>query len=172
MWGRVIMTGDLEAAKGKKLSETMPWGYFALEAAYLLVLVWLFWHYVTDHGFRSAVHDPFGPLPLVVPWAGAVGAVTVGMFGIYFHNETWDKSYTYWYVARPLTGLVLGSFAYVFLIAIINATGTQPKTSSTFLYAAAAFIVGFRERTFFNLLTQATDVVFGPAKQQDGTKGS
>lgn len=164
------MTSTSDLGGATPSVKKMPRGYFVLEIAYMLILVWLFWHYVTDHGLRQVVHDPLDPLPLVVPWAGAMGAVTVGMFGIYFHNETWASSYNYWYVARPLTGLVLGSFAYVFLIAIINATGTHPKTSSTFLYAAAAFIVGFREQTFFNLLTQATDVIFGPGKKKNGTK--
>src|SRR5436309_2797711 len=97
----------------------MPPSFFWLELLYLLALLGLFALYVASAGFRSLIPNPFGPLPLAVPWSGAVGAVTVGLFGIYFHNESWDNSYNYWYIARPLTGTVLGSFGYVIFVALI-----------------------------------------------------
>jgi hypothetical protein len=149
------------------LAPAYPLLFFLVEFIYLAVLLWLFWRYNTDHSFRRSVHDPLGLLPLVVPWAGATGAVTAGMFGIYFHNQSWDKRYNYWYFARPVTGAVLGGFAYVFFVALIDATGSHPKTSSNFIYAAIAFIVGFREKTFFNLLTHAADVILGPSNSKE-----
>jgi len=135
-----------------------------------LALIVAFATFVMDAHFRSLFPEPFGGVPLVVPWSGAVGAVVVGLFGIFFHSDRWNNSYSYWYLARPLTGALLGSFAYVIFVGIIMATGTRPNTSNPYFYAALAFLVGFRERTFFDLITQVTGVVLGPGKTQPDSK--
>jgi hydroxyethylthiazole kinase-like sugar kinase family protein len=65
-----------------------------------------------------------------------------------------------------LTGAVLGSFGYVFLAVIIQSTGNPAVGSKTgsgdLVYAALAFIIGFSQKTFHDLLERATAVIFGP----------
>jgi hypothetical protein len=141
------------------------WAY-ALETVYLVLLVVAFLAYVKDADFRGWLPDPLGPLPVVVPWSGAIGTVVVAIFGLYMHRADWDDSYDYWYGVRPLTGAVLGSFGYVFLAVIIQSTGNPAVGSKTgsgdLVYAALAFIIGFSQKTFHDLLERATAVIFGP----------
>ncbi len=85
----------------------MPWPLFAVQLAYLLVLLLLMFAYAKSSGVRAFFPDPIGFVPLSVPWWGALGAVTVALFGIFFHNQNWNPSYNYWYCVRPVTGAVL-----------------------------------------------------------------
>jgi hypothetical protein len=59
------------------------------------LLVVAFLAYVKDADFRSWLPDPLGPLPVAVPWSGAIGAVVVAIFGLYMHRADWDDSYDY-----------------------------------------------------------------------------
>src|SRR5258708_34805823 len=57
---------------------------FAVAVAYLDKVSWLSW-----------LPDPLGPIPLSVPWFGALGGMTIGLRGIFRHNQSWDPSYKY-----------------------------------------------------------------------------
>jgi hypothetical protein len=131
--------------------------------------------YVTWTHFRNYLPDPISIVPLGVPWSGALGAVTLSISGLVYHRTDWDRSYIYWHLSRPIIGAVMGGFAYLVVAAGVLASGGSPSSSSTgvvtatpsfhvtnLFYFVLAFLVGYREETFRDLLQKFADVLFGP----------
>jgi hypothetical protein len=113
-----------------------------------------------------------GILPIGVPWFGALGAVTISLEGVFLWNSQWDKSYNYWHIGRPVFGAVLGIVAFFLFVVIVTTSGTPPKfltgpASSSdakdfIIYYVVAFLVGYREETFRDLIKRATDLILKP----------
>ncbi len=162
----VTPTPAIEKRNDSASKAIMPWPIFAVQLVYLLVLLLLVFAYAKSSGVRAFFPDPIGFVPLAVPWWGALGAVTVALFGIFFHNRDWNPSYNYWYVIRPVTGAVLGVVAYLIFVVVIDATGAKAKTSGTLVYDLAAFLVGNREQNFHDLIQRATGALFGVNSNQ------
>jgi hypothetical protein len=109
-----------------------PTFFFGLAVAYLLLLLLVAVGREAGFWFLDDLHDPIaGVLPLGVPWFGALGAVTLSFYGVFDHNDHWDYKWNYWYVARPLVGIVLAIIAYFIFITLISSTGLTPRTSGT-----------------------------------------
>ena len=139
---------------------------FILEMIYLVILLAVGALYFTS---VNPIHISFGPVPVGVPWFAALGAVVIGLQGVIDHGADWDESYNFWHVARPFTGVTFGVIAYLTIVAGILATGTtQPKTGSAskptddIIYYLVAFVVGYREEIFRNLVKRIGDVIFTP----------
>jgi hypothetical protein len=135
--------------------------YFVLSMGYLVVLLSLGIAYVAWSPARQAIPATLGPIPVGVPWWGALGAVTISLYGVFFHNQKWERSFNYWHIARPFLGAVLGMVAYLVFVVVIDATGVQAKRSGTLVYYLVAFLVGYSEDAVQLLLKRATDVLFG-----------
>jgi Abnormal spindle-like microcephaly-assoc'd, ASPM-SPD-2-Hydin len=114
-----------------------------------------------------------GILPIAVPWFGALGAVTISLEGVFLWNSQWDKKYNYWHIGRPVVGAVLGIVAFFLFVLIVTASGTPPKfltgeatgAKDFIIYYMVAFLVGYREETFRDLIKRATDVILQPGTQ-------
>jgi hypothetical protein len=89
--------------------------------------------------------NPVGPIPLGVPWWGALGGMTISFTGIFRNADRWQTRYELWHIARPFLGAVVGSVSYLIFI--------------------VAFVTGYREDIFRELLKRATDSLFVPAKR-------
>jgi HYDIN/CFA65/VesB-like, Ig-like domain len=202
-----------------------PTGIFVLAGIYLLALLLLAVGREAEFWVLGDLDDPIaGVLPLGVPWFGALGAVTLSLYGVFDHNDHWDRKWNYWHIARPFVGIVLAIVAYFIFITLIRSTGLTPQTSATttttettatttttlapgtttgspatqttrppaftpqpaeqapppttsspdqtgenapaasnlLIYYVLAFLVGFREQTFRNLIKRAADVLLGP----------
>jgi hypothetical protein len=109
-----------------------------------------------------------GILPIAVPWFGALGAVTISLEGVFMWNNQWDKKYNYWHIGRPVFGVVLGIVAFFLFVLIVTASGTPPKflnpgettaAKDFIVYYMVAFLVGYREETFRDLIKRATDLI-------------
>jgi hypothetical protein len=139
-----------------------PW-MFALQVSYLALLVALALAYYHLAWLRHAVPNPAGPVPLGVPWWGALGGVTISFTGIFRNANRWQSSYQLWHIARPLLGAVVGSVGYLIFIAVIRAAGLpthagpQAGTGSNVVFYLMAFITGYREEIFREMLKRATD---------------
>jgi archaellum component FlaG (FlaF/FlaG flagellin family) len=63
-------------------------------------------------------------------------------------------------------GVVFGTLAYLILFGVINATGATPKVPDSALgmvpYLVVAFVAGYREATFRDLIKKATDLLLSP----------
>jgi hypothetical protein len=120
-----------EASRGR-IASLGPTFFFVLALVYLVVLLLLAVGREAGVWFLDDLHDPIaGVLPLGVPWFGALGAVTLSLYGVFDHNDHWDPKWNYWYIARPLVGIILAIIAYFTFITLINSTGLTPRTSAT-----------------------------------------
>jgi hypothetical protein len=112
-----------------------------------------------------------GMLPIAVPWFGALGAVTISLEGVFLWNTQWDKKFNYWHIGRPVFGAVLGIVAFFLFVLIVTAAATPPKfltgegtaAKDFIIYYVVAFLVGYREETFRDLIKRATDLILQPA---------
>jgi len=113
----------------------------------------------------------FGPVPFLVPWFGAVGAVLLSLTGVFDNRKTWDPDYCYWHWARPLVGVIVATVSVlVFQSGILAVGGQLPShaTSSTaknLLYYVIAFVVGYREDIFRKLIKRLADVILTPPEE-------
>ena len=95
-------------------------------------------------------------LPIGVPWFGALGAVTLSLYGVFDHNDHWNPKWNYWYIARPLVGIILAIIAYFTFITLINSTGLTPRTSATSMSTSTTSSTTLAPTTTGNPATSAT----------------
>lgn len=155
-------------AKDFKLSAWTAGPFFILDLVYIAILVVLL---IGRHAHWldiNKIPDPIGGLvPIAIPWFGALGAVTLSLYGVFTWNSQWDTKWNYWHAARPFVGAIFAVVSFLIFIGIINATGAsvnaKPAPATDNLpYLVLAFIVGFREQTFRTLLQRAVDIILGP----------
>jgi hypothetical protein len=117
---------------------------------------------------KIGLPDRIGTLPVGVVWFGALGAVLISLTGIVEHAKDWDESFALWHLSRPLVGGSLAIVAVLIMQAGILAVGsspvgTQPATPKNVLYYLVAFLVGYREETFREMIKRLVDLIFSPA---------
>ena len=104
-----------------KSPRNLPAGFFfGVELLYLVLLLIGAGLFAKWDGFKDVFPKTIGTVPLPVMWFGALGAVTIGLYGTFFHNRDWDASYNFWHLARPFTGAVLGLIGYLIFTAVIR----------------------------------------------------
>lgn len=145
---------------------------FCLELTYLVALIVFFLLYVEVDGFRDALPETLGPIPVATPWFGAIGAVLVGITGHFFHYNDWDPSYNRWHITRPLLGAIEGPVGCLLLLVTVRAASKQTASTDDAFYDAVAFLVGFAEKAFRDLITKATQVILGPGNVGGGPNDS
>jgi hypothetical protein len=138
---------------------------FGIALLYLIVILALGLLFFVKRSLLFFVPDHFGPVPVGVPWFGALGAVLISLTGVFEHEHDWDSSYGPWHVARPLVGVTLGVVSVLILQAGVLAVGSAPSSSSipaNLLYYLVAFLIGYREETFRELIKRLVDVILTP----------
>jgi hypothetical protein len=161
--------------KGKWHNATTSLREFKRTAAFWMQMVYLFGLGVFVILYRADVIQPgpgfFGPLPFLVPWFGAVGAVILSLSAIFEHRTDWDKDDRYLYWSRPFIGAVTSTITVlIFQSGILAVGGTLPKNTETptaknVLYYVLAFIAGYRENTFRELIRRVADMILAPGQQ-------
>ena len=140
---------------------------FWLEMAYLGALAALAALYFTD------VIDPrklIGPMPIAVPWFGALGGVIISLTGVFDHAYDWDPAQRLWHISRPFIGATVGVISVLLVQAGILAAGVNPTASKSgttsidnLFYYLVAFGVGYREESFRTLMKRLLDVILTSA---------
>ncbi len=141
-----------------------------VEVFYLLVLFVIGLIYLTDlHKLLPfTLPDKFGPIAVGVPWFGALGAVIISLSGIVYHRNDWDPGWKFWHFTRPLIGASLAIIAVLIFQAGILAVASSPTAANgvtapqNLLYYLIAFVVGYREETFRDLIKKLGDVILTP----------
>jgi len=202
---------------------------FLLALLYLTVILAIGLIFFVKRNLLFFVPDAFGPVPLGVPWFGALGAVLISLTGVFEHEHDWDASYWPWHVARPLIGVAVAVVSVLILQAGVLAVGSTPiqqptptptptpastQTAATptptpavkptptptgtatqtptptptptpqaspgqnqpanpkrslptnLLYYLVAFLVGYREETFRELIKRLVDIILAPGTVQ------
>jgi len=145
-------------------------GIFVIQLVYLLCLgVFVIMYragWVID-----VRRDFFGPVPFLVPWFGAVGAVVLSLSGVFEHKRDWDPEDCYWYWSRPLIGGVTSTVSVlIFQSGILAVGGDLPNTAhntatKNLLYYLVAFVAGYRENVFRELIRRIADLILQPGQQ-------
>lgn len=166
----------LEGAAAKQPSVWGSIGFvFAVAIVYLVVLLAAGFVYVTPLASQLGIKVPnsIGPIAVGVPWFGALGAVLTSLSGVFDHRHDWDVDMRYWHFSRPLIGATLGIVAVLIFqagVVVVNTQATSPSATGTgnILYYLIAFLIGYREETFRELIKRLGDVILSPG---DGGPG-
>ena len=145
---------------------------FIIALFYLLILLALGLLFFAKRSWLFFLPESFGPVPLAVPWFGALGAVLISLTGVFEHEHDWDRSYWPWHLSRPLIGVGLGVISVIIVKAGVLSVGSTPpvqpgQITANLLYYLIAFLVGYREETFRELIKRLVDVILTPG----GTAG-
>jgi len=142
---------------------------FIVQIAWMVVLGGLAGAFFIDRTLIPLA-DSLGSVPLAVIWFGALGAVLISLTGIVEHAHDWDESFALWHLSRPLVGASLAVIGVLILQAGVLAIGSSPNVSTetpkNLLYYLIAFLVGYREETFRELIKRLVDLILAP-----GTSG-
>ncbi|MGD0197028.1 MAG: hypothetical protein ABSC56_03845 [Solirubrobacteraceae bacterium] len=141
----------------------MPRSVFLVELFYLLVLMAAFVVYRTDHQFRDVV-PALGPLPASIVWFGALGSVLQGLNGVFSHNRAWDHSYDYWHYSRLWVGAVVGAVGALLYYVSIELGSSDHVTTNALTFDVVAFLLGFGDKAFRQLITKLTGLLISPGK--------
>lgn len=151
----------------------IPGAFLALDVLYIVILVILLIGRQAHWLLIDRIHNPIGGIvPMAVPWFGALGAVTISIYGIVDHSTQWETKWNLWHVIRPVVGAILGTLAYLIFVGLIQATGTKPSAIGSgtpvesITYLVIAFVVGFREQTFRDLIQKVVDTLLTPGDTQ------
>jgi hypothetical protein len=153
-----------------------PSFFFWLGITYTLILMML----AIVYNVAYTGTQPYligGMLPIAVPWFGALGAVTISLEGVFTWSESrWNPDYNYWHCGRPVFGAVLGAVSFFLFVLIVMTAGTTPPflnpavhdptaLKDFIIYYVVAFLVGYREETFRELIRRVTDLILKPGTQ-------
>lgn len=140
-----------------------------LQLLYLAALVAIAVLYHQIKQLRAVFPDPAGPIPLGVPWWGALGGVTISFTGIFRHAHEWQARFNGWHVARPVLGAVAGSVGYLVFIVVIRASGAHASSGAqvnSAIFDLVAFLLGYREAVFREILRSAMDTLLAPGRRE------
>jgi hypothetical protein len=152
--------------------EPMKLRIFGLAVTYLVLLMALFIVYATSSSFRSDIPEHFGQLPVGVAWFGATGAVIASLYGIFVHNQAWDKSYNYWHYCRPLFGAITGSIGALIYLVLLNLGSTTAIKVDNPTFYVVAFVLGFADKAFMQMLQNVTNVIIKPGSKAAPTNSN
>ncbi len=136
------------------------------------VLIWPFVYIVLLIAlpiFRSAYASnlphyilyPFGNMPLAILWFGMLGGLLVSLYRVVSRQE-WTSALNVWHMFSGALGAVYGLISYLLVVLIINAaTINNHFDRNTVLYDVVAFLFGFGQNAFVNLVKRLTGLVFG-----------
>src|ERR1700722_4177954 len=163
----------LSRAEASAHAQPLAWKLLGVEAAYLaaiLVLGYLVKRYPAFWLWSSLVG-----LGAKCAWFGALGGVTIGIYGIYTHISTkdFDTSFTLWYICKPVMGAIFGWFVFlVYYVGVISAqAGATVDIKSPELSYLIAFLAGFSERFTIKTIDRfMTVLTAGDDKNKDQNK--
>jgi hypothetical protein len=98
---------------------------------------------------------------------GILGGATYGLASltIWIANNKYEKSWTLWYISRPIIGAALALIFYFLIRA--GLVGGFPINVGDFGFAAISIIIGLLSTTAMKKIRDVFDVLFGIAKRKD-----
>lgn len=122
-------------------------------------------------------HDTLllGIVPLVVPWAGAVGGVVNALIALGGHSELWfddpnqGRAFNIWYLGRLPVSAALGTVAAGIVAIFLHTVDVKAADDGSFTYtplakaslALVAFAIGYHQKAFDGLFTRLMSALLG-----------
>lgn len=164
----------VERADASIRAEPLAWKLFWLELAYLLLLLLI--GYVTHQWPTFRMWAKFMTLHAGTAWFGALGGVTIGLFGLYTHIQArdFDSKFKLWYISKPIMGAIFGWLMFiVFYVGLLTVQGRpdQTQTNPLLLYVIA-FLAGFSERFTIKIVDRIMQVLTTWEEKPTGTPGA
>jgi hypothetical protein len=146
-------------------AKPLAWRLLWIELGYLASLLLL--GYLTyrwpDFLLWKGLMDPPVAMHLQTAWFGALGGITIAIYGIYehVHLRDFDPQYELWYICKPLIGGIFGWFIYlIFYIGLVSVQGPGKKgIDHPELPYVIAFLAGFSERFTLKLVDKLMGVL-------------
>ncbi len=152
----------LEIAELSKENEPLAWKLLWLELGYLAVLLllgYLVYRYPDFVLWKNFAKS----LNIQTAWFGALGGVTIGLFGVYSHVQArdFDPKYLLWYISKPVMGAIFGWFVFLaYYLTLLSVQGPQEGgIKSPTLPFAIAFLAGFSERFTIRIIDRLMTVL-------------
>jgi hypothetical protein len=158
---------DSSEPEGNK--QRVPTWVIAIDILYVIVLAGLALWWGRSADLRRDFPSSSTGVPVTVLWWGALGAVTVSLAATTKFRDSWDGSLNAWHLSRPVVGAVLGAVVYLIFVVVIATAGASRTHASNgnLTFYLVAFLVGYREETFRQLIKRATDSLLGPGEDQE-----
>ncbi|MGB8656492.1 MAG: hypothetical protein WCE90_01740 [Candidatus Zixiibacteriota bacterium] len=151
----------IERAEMSLRSDSLAWRLLWLELGYLVSLLLL--GYLTYRWPLFRLWNGLINLSIQTAWFGALGGVTIAIYGIYNHIQTrdFDPKYKLWYICKPIMGGIFGWFVYlIYFIGLISVQGIQNVEIHTPEFPfAIAFLAGFSERFTIRMIDKLMAVL-------------
>lgn len=115
----------------------------------------------------------FLPLDLAIRCAmiSAIGGILYCLRSVYLNrcvHDRWNKSWEVWYYLRPLTSLICGVVAYIFLKAgLVVLDASQESDAGSYGYYAFAFFAGLNVDKFVAKIEEIGKSIFGIEKTRN-----
>jgi hypothetical protein len=154
----------IETVEISHRAKSLAWRLLWIEIGYLILLLLLGYftckwpNFVLWEGFMK---DPI-MLHLQTVWFGALGGVTIAIYGIYehIHLRDFDPKYELWYICKPLIGGIFGWFVYmIYFIGIVSVQGVNVTINTRELPYVIAFLSGFSERFTLKMIDKLMGVL-------------
>jgi hypothetical protein len=156
MEARNIIAGAISAR-----SEPLAWRLFWIELAYLFVL--LLMGYLTYRWPCYGLWKGIVNQSVQTAWFGALGGVTIAIYGIYSHvqQKDFDPKYELWYLCKPIIGAIFGWFVHlIFFLGLACVQDmAQDKLARPELAFLIAFLAGFSERFTIRMIDKLMRVL-------------
>lgn len=153
-------SGVIKGAISRR-SEPMARNLLLVELAYLVFILLL--GYFTLKWPDFALWKGIISQPLQTAWFGALGGITIAIYGIYSHIQRgdFDPNYKLWYLCKPIMGAIFGWFVYlIFFLGMVSIQGVnQDKLQRPELAFLIAFLAGFSERFTIQMIDKLMSVL-------------
>jgi hypothetical protein len=120
--------------------------------------------------FYLTALDDLTQIIIYVACSGGLGSLAFSIFGYIEHlgKDDFDLNYFWWYILRPMIGIIYGTFAFFFVAGGLMAlSGTSAPvseslftTKSVMFYCAFAFLAGYAEHSFSLQLKELAEALF------------
>ncbi len=132
---------------------------------WLGVLGGAFGAYELSDAFRAWFPVKAGGIPLATIWFGALGGLTLSLSALSNEPEGVAERVERvgWHLWRPVAGAIMGPMGCLILIVTAEAASNKPVVANDPVFYVVAFVLGFREEAFRQLIKRAGDALIAPS---------
>ena len=151
----------IETVEISHRSKSLAWRLLWIEIGWLVLLLLL--GYLTYKWPKAFLWDGLINMHLQTAWFGALGGITIAIYGIYEHVSLrdFDPKFELWYICKPIIGAIFGWFVWlIFLVGLLSVQGLEEKgIKHPELPYVIAFLAGFSERFTLKMIDKLMGVL-------------